>query len=221
MPPWSPTSPAWPPHHQHDTSIPRYAGLGIGVANLLAENLACHPFIILRRQCQVPARGLCLHHQLHHQLHHHLHHHHIHLGQVNVESARAHTTPFTLVPVFVNLYRYHLVPTCHLTIAGHLVPTCHLALPCHPPGQVAGRGGAVEGDREQPHHQGAHPRHGGLHQQGGHFPWLPLPPWSHLPLAFPACCPSSLPWSQVTPWPKEVDRHSSLRMIGQRGLQQG
>ena len=31
----------------------KYAGLGIGVAGLLAENLACHPFIILRRQCQV------------------------------------------------------------------------------------------------------------------------------------------------------------------------
>jgi hypothetical protein len=31
----------------------KYAGLGIGVAGLLAENLVCHPFIILRRQCQV------------------------------------------------------------------------------------------------------------------------------------------------------------------------
>ena len=31
----------------------KYAGMGIGVTGLLAENLACHPFTILRRQCQV------------------------------------------------------------------------------------------------------------------------------------------------------------------------
>ena len=55
----------------------KYAGLGIGVAGLLAENLACHPFIVLRRQCQV-----------------------------NVASRRAHTTPLTLLPVFVNLYKW-------------------------------------------------------------------------------------------------------------------
>ena len=27
--------------------------LGIGLTGLIAENLICHPFIILRRQCQV------------------------------------------------------------------------------------------------------------------------------------------------------------------------
>ena len=84
----------------------KYAGLGIGVAGLLAENLACHPFIILRRQCQVVTimfmKALYLA-----------------LGktkpinletiQCHVESSRVHTTPLTLVPVFVNLYRLNLL----------------------------------------------------------------------------------------------------------------
>jgi len=106
----------------------KYAGLGIGVANLLAENLACHPFIILRRQCQV-----------------------------NVESARAHTTPFTLVPVFVNLYRWQGVGVLWKGIGSSLT---------------------IRG----------------------------------LSLGMEDCI------SKVTPWPKEVDRHSSLRMIGQHLL---
>jgi len=106
----------------------KYAGLGIGVANLLAENLACHPFIILRRQCQV-----------------------------NVESARAHTTPFTLVPVFVNLYRWQGVGVLWKGIGSSLT---------------------IRG----------------------------------LTLGMEDCI------SKVTPWPKEVDRHSSLRMIGQHLL---
>ena len=36
-----------------DGETDKYAGMGIGVTGLLAENLACHPFMILRRQCQV------------------------------------------------------------------------------------------------------------------------------------------------------------------------
>ena len=31
----------------------KYAGFGIGITGLLAENIISHPFIILRRQCQV------------------------------------------------------------------------------------------------------------------------------------------------------------------------
>ena len=31
----------------------KYAGIGIGLSGLLAENIVCHPFTILRRQCQV------------------------------------------------------------------------------------------------------------------------------------------------------------------------
>ena len=30
-----------------------FLGFGIGITGLIAENLICHPFIILRRQCQV------------------------------------------------------------------------------------------------------------------------------------------------------------------------
>ena len=70
----------------------KYAGLGIGVAGLLAENLACHPFIILRRQCQV-VQIKCTKKAS------------FWLIQCHVESSRVHTTPLTLVPVFVNLYR--------------------------------------------------------------------------------------------------------------------
>ena len=36
-----------------DKETDKYAGLGIGMTGLLAENLLSHPFIILRRQCQV------------------------------------------------------------------------------------------------------------------------------------------------------------------------
>ena len=31
----------------------KYAGLGIGVTGLLIENVISHPFLVLRRQCQV------------------------------------------------------------------------------------------------------------------------------------------------------------------------
>ena len=55
----------------------KYAGIGIGLSGLLAENIVCHPFTILRRQCQV-----------------------------NVEARRYHTTPITLLPVLVNLNRW-------------------------------------------------------------------------------------------------------------------
>ena len=55
----------------------RYAGVGFGVAGLLADNLLSHPFAVLRRQCQV-----------------------------NNASYRTHTTPFTLVPVVVTLNRW-------------------------------------------------------------------------------------------------------------------
>jgi len=106
----------------------KYAGLGIGVAGLLAENLACHPFIILRRQCQC-----------------------------HVESSRVHTTPLTLVPVFVNLYRWQGVAVLWKGIGSSLT---------------------IRG----------------------------------LTLGMEDCI------SKVTPWPKEVDKHSSLRSVGQHLL---
>lgn len=55
----------------------RYAGLGLGVTGLLAENLAWHPFLVLRRQCQV-----------------------------NIAAYHSHTTPITLLPVMVSLHRW-------------------------------------------------------------------------------------------------------------------
>ncbi len=56
--------------------VEHYAGLGISAMGLVLQNVATHPFIVLRRQCQV-----------------------------NCESYRCHRTPFTLVPVVVHLYR--------------------------------------------------------------------------------------------------------------------
>lgn len=50
------------------------AGLGLGVGNLLAENVLSHPCVVLRRQCQV-----------------------------NSAMHNCHLTPFSLLPVVVNL----------------------------------------------------------------------------------------------------------------------
>ncbi|XP_013406865.1 solute carrier family 25 member 46 [Lingula anatina] len=55
---------------QQNEQLQRFAGLGVGLASVLAENVLSHPCIVLRRQCQV-----------HHQ------------------SMNYHLTPFTLVPV--------------------------------------------------------------------------------------------------------------------------
>jgi len=106
----------------------KYAGLGIGVSGLIAENLACHPFVILRRQCQV-----------------------------NVEGRRYHTTPFTILPVLVNLNRWQGVAVLWKGIGSTLT---------------------IKG----------------------------------MTLGIEDCL------SKVTPWPKEVDQHSSLKMIGQHIL---
>lgn len=53
-----------------------YANLGMGTVGLILHNIGTHPFIVLRRQCQVSA-----------------------------ESYRCHRTPVTLIPVVVNMYR--------------------------------------------------------------------------------------------------------------------
>ena len=53
-----------------------YANLGISAVGLILQNIGAHPFIVLRRQCQVSS-----------------------------ESYRFHQTPFTLIPVMVHLYR--------------------------------------------------------------------------------------------------------------------
>ena len=36
-----------------DSTITRYIGIGVGLASLITENLLSHPFVVLRRQCQV------------------------------------------------------------------------------------------------------------------------------------------------------------------------
>jgi len=103
----------------------KYAGLGIGVTGLLAENLACHPFIILRRQCQV-----------------------------SVEARSYHTTPLTLLPVLVNLNRW----------------------------------------------------------QGGSVLWKGIGSSltiKGLTLGVEDCL------SKLTPWPKDINSHTSLKLLGQ------
>ncbi|XP_023330136.1 solute carrier family 25 member 46 [Eurytemora carolleeae] len=106
----------------------RYAGFGIGITGLIAENLICHPFIILRRQCQV-----------------------------NVDSGRYHTTPFTLLPVIVNLNRWQGTSALFKGVGSSLT---------------------IKG----------------------------------LNLGIEDCV------SKFTPWPKEINKHSSLNMIGQHLL---
>jgi hypothetical protein len=36
-----------------DGTFTRYIGVGVGLASLITENLLSHPFVVLRRQCQV------------------------------------------------------------------------------------------------------------------------------------------------------------------------
>ena len=113
---------------EEEKEADKYAGLGIGVSGLLAENLACHPFIILRRQCQV-----------------------------NVEARRYHTTPLTLLPVLVNLNRW----------------------------------------------------------QGGSVLWKGIGSSltiKGLTLGVEDCL------SKVTPWPKDINSHTSLKLLGQHLL---
>lgn len=36
-----------------DVSVRRYLGVSVGLVSLITENLLSHPFLVLRRQCQV------------------------------------------------------------------------------------------------------------------------------------------------------------------------
>lgn len=58
-----------------DIQVKKYVGLGCGLASLITENLLIHPFVVLRRQCQV-----------------------------NPSSNKYHLVPLTLVPVIIRLY---------------------------------------------------------------------------------------------------------------------
>lgn len=65
-----------------DISVRKYLGVSIGLVSLITENLLSHPFVVLRRQCQV-----------HHR------------------STRNHLFPFTLMPVIVRLHRSQGITT--------------------------------------------------------------------------------------------------------------
>nr|CAD7576295.1 unnamed protein product [Timema californicum] len=62
--------------------VKKYIGVGVGIASLITENLLSHPFVVLRRQCQI---------------------------QNN--STRYHLFPVTLLPVIVQLHRRQGVTT--------------------------------------------------------------------------------------------------------------
>lgn len=65
-----------------DAAIPRYIGIGVGLASLITENLLSHPFVVLRRQCQV-----------------------------HNNSCRYHLMPVTLLPVIVHLHKRQGITT--------------------------------------------------------------------------------------------------------------
>ena len=59
-----------------DDVVKHYIGRGCGLASLITENLLIHPFIVLRRQCQV-----------------------------NPISKKYHVLPLTLIPVMIRLHQ--------------------------------------------------------------------------------------------------------------------
>ncbi|XP_014478684.1 PREDICTED: solute carrier family 25 member 46-like [Dinoponera quadriceps] len=65
-----------------DDAVKKYIGLGCGLVSLITENLLIHPFVVLRRQCQV-----------------------------NPGSTKYHLIPITLVPVIVRLHQTQGVNT--------------------------------------------------------------------------------------------------------------
>ncbi|XP_038072465.1 solute carrier family 25 member 46-like [Patiria miniata] len=70
------------PKQDQTEILQRFAGLGLGIATLLTENVLSHPFIVFRRQCQV-----------------------------NHHAYRYHLQPFSVVQVIVNLQRHQGIAT--------------------------------------------------------------------------------------------------------------
>lgn len=71
--------------------------ISLGVMKLVTENLLAHPFIVLRRQCQVLKI-----------LNAFIHFNELifySLSQVNVFSSKYHLTPFTLIPIVIRLHQ--------------------------------------------------------------------------------------------------------------------
>lgn len=65
-----------------EVSLRKYLGVSVGLVSLITENLLSHPFVVLRRQCQV-----------------------------HRTSAKRHLVPFTLVPVIVHLHQRQSITT--------------------------------------------------------------------------------------------------------------
>ncbi|XP_011871367.1 PREDICTED: solute carrier family 25 member 46-like [Vollenhovia emeryi] len=65
-----------PPVVDDDIAVSKYVGLGCGLASLITGNLLIHPFVVLRRQCQV-----------------------------NPGATKYHLMPITLVPVIIRLHQ--------------------------------------------------------------------------------------------------------------------
>ncbi|XP_023718131.1 solute carrier family 25 member 46 [Cryptotermes secundus] len=65
-----------------DGTITKYIGIGVGLASLITENLLSHPFVVLRRQCQV-----------------------------HNNSSLYHLMPVTFLPVIVHLHRRQGITT--------------------------------------------------------------------------------------------------------------
>jgi solute carrier family 25, member 46 len=75
-----------------DVSLSRYLSVSVSLVSLITENLLSHPFVVLRRQCQV-----------HHN------------------SKRFHLVPVTLLPVIVHLHRRQGITTLWKGIGSSLL----------------------------------------------------------------------------------------------------
>ncbi|XP_022915368.1 mitochondrial outer membrane protein SLC25A46 [Onthophagus taurus] len=71
-----------PKINDDDAALQKYVGQGVSVVSLIAENLLCHPFVVLRRQCQV-----------------------------HYNSRKIHVVPITLVPVIMHLHQHQGITT--------------------------------------------------------------------------------------------------------------
>lgn len=67
---------------EEDVVVKKYVSTGVQVVSLIAENLLCHPFVVLRRQCQVHSNA-----------------------------TRSHIVPITLVPVICHLHQHQSITT--------------------------------------------------------------------------------------------------------------
>lgn len=84
--------PVYDSPESEEVSLGRYLSVSVSLVHLITENLLSHPFIVLRRQCQV-----------HHN------------------SKRYHLVPVTLVPVIVHLHRRQGITTLWKGIGSSLL----------------------------------------------------------------------------------------------------